>query len=94
MADDDLAGLNASAAYRVVAAIRESGAADDLDEALIVGFLTCAAAVDAKPGDAGLWREYRAFAQAVKDAVSGGTDDDAQQFLISVQTPVRHPKKS
>lgn len=80
---------NASAASAVVASLRESGAIEDTDEALVTAFLSLAVAVDAEPLKADLWREYRAASAALREAASGGVDDEAASFLVTVSTPGR-----
>lgn len=69
------------------------------DEALLALARGLAAAVDAAPENAALWREYRAAVTALSElGADGDVDDDTQAFVLSVRTPVRpavgHPKNS
>lgn len=45
-------------------------------------------AVDVEPGNAALWREYRAAVNAVMEVVNGSADDDDAAFQRSIVTPV------
>lgn len=75
-----------------VKALRASGQLSEVaDEALVTGLLALAGACDEDPLNAALWREYRAFVQAVREAAAGGSDDDTTAFIVSVQTPRRAP---
>lgn len=80
-------GPNRTAAEKTVEALRESGALEAVDEATVAAFLSLADAVDGPDAKADLWREYRAFSAALREAAAGGSDDDTQAFIISVQTP-------
>lgn len=82
-------GPNRTAAEATVAAIRSAGALEQVDEATVAAFLSLASAVDQPDAKADLWREYRAVTAALKEAAAGGSDDDTQAFLITVQTPRR-----
>lgn len=82
-------GRNQLAALRTIDALRESGQLEAIDDALVEAFLSLAIAVDLEPAKADLWREYRQFSAALKEAAAGGSDDDTQAFLITVQTPGR-----
>jgi len=60
------------------------------DEALMALARGLAAAVDAAPENAALWREYRAAVVALSEAgADGDADDDTQAFLLSIRTPMR-----
>jgi len=49
-----------------------------------------AAAVDAAPENAALWREYRAAVTVLMEAgADGDADDDTKAFLLAIRTPVR-----
>lgn len=78
---------NSEAAQRTVEALRDSGALQAVDDATVAAFLSLAAAVDQPDAKADLWREYRAFSASLREAAAGGSDDDTQAFIISVQTP-------
>lgn len=60
---------------------------DRIDPALLSAIEGLARAIDADPGNAALWREYRQLYETVRAAAAGGTDDDTAQFRITVQTP-------
>jgi hypothetical protein len=79
---------NREAAELAVEALRASGRLEDLDEPLATAVLALASAVD-EGGDDKLWREYRAFVQALREVALGGSDDDTTEFIFSVQTPGR-----
>lgn len=89
---------NRLAAEATVGKYRSDGALAHVDDALVHAFLALAEAVDGTPEREGLWREYRAIGQELREAVAGGGDDDSAQFILSVQTPGRakvgNPAKS
>jgi site-specific recombinase len=62
---------------------------DEADEALVALARGLAAAVDADPGNAALWREYRAAVTALSEVGTDDIDDDTQAFLLTLRTPVR-----
>lgn len=80
-------GTNRAAAERTIAAMSESGVLDAVDDATVAAFLSLASAVDGPDAKADIWREYRAFSAALKEAAAGGSDDDTQAFIVTVQTP-------
>jgi len=82
-------GPNRVAAEATVAALRKGGLLEDVDEATVAAFLSLAEAVDGPEVRADVWREYRAFANTLREAAAGGSDDDTQAFLVSIQTPSR-----
>lgn len=86
-------GANHTAALQVVEQLRAAELVADRDEALLIGFVQLAAALDGleagSPGYSALWREYREFVEAVRALGAGGADDDTIDFFVSVQTPVR-----
>ena len=58
------------------------------DEALVALARGLAAAVDAEPGNAALWREYRAAVMALSQAgADGDIDDDTKAFMFTIRTP-------
>lgn len=62
-------------------------------EALVALARGLAAAVDAEPGNAALWREYRAAVAAVMQAgVVDDADDDTAAFILQISTPGLRPK--
>ncbi|HUR24017.1 MAG TPA: hypothetical protein VMZ73_09125 [Acidimicrobiales bacterium] len=58
-------------------------------DALLALARSLAQAVDDKPGDSGLWREYRAVVSALSEVGADDADDDTASFLVSVTTPGR-----
>lgn len=80
-------GTNRAAAERTITAMHDSGVLEAVDDATVAAFLSLASAVDGPDAKADIWREYRAFSAALKEAAAGGTDEDSQAFLITVQTP-------
>jgi len=91
---------NAGGLERTIKALTASGRLDhDDDAALIAMARGLAAAVDAEPGNAALWREYRAAVTALVEVGVDDADDDTRDFLLSIRTPgvrakVEHPEKS
>lgn len=81
--------MNVEAAMRTIAALQSLGRLENVDDALVTGFMSLAAALDEKPTDAGLWREYRAYEQRLR--ATGGGDDDLARLLADLQTPVGDP---
>ena len=82
-ATSNVAGLE-----RTIRAVQ--GRLVDADEALIALARGLAAAVDLEPGNAALWREYRAAVAALAEAAAtGDVDDDTKDFLLTIRTPVR-----
>ena len=65
-----------------------SGRLDDSHAALVSLARGLAAAVDAEPHNAALWREYRATVVALGQLASGEVDDDTSEFLVAIRTPV------
>jgi hypothetical protein len=62
----------------------------DTDEALVALARGLAAAVDAEPSNAALWREYRAAVASLQAAAAGVVDDDdTAVFLAAIRTPLR-----
>ena len=62
-------------------------ALEQVDEALVALAEGLADAVDADPGNAALWWEYRAVVLELRRAGLGGVDDDGLAFLALVRTP-------
>jgi len=60
---------------------------DDRHAALVSMARALAAAVDAEPGNAALWRELRATVVALGQVAGEVVDDDTAQFLAIVRTP-------
>lgn len=90
------AGSNAQGLERTIKAFGERLGEDD--EALVALARGLAAAVDADPANAALWREYRAAVTALREVgtADDGDDDDAKDWLLTIRTPVRtevrHPE--
>jgi hypothetical protein len=74
---------------RLLKTLEGSGDIALVDDALVAMAKGLAAAVDADPSNAALWREYRQVWVAVKEAAAGGIDDDTASFLVTVRTPGR-----
>jgi hypothetical protein len=85
---------NVVAVARTIGAIRDAGRATPADEAQIAAAELLAAAVDADPLNASLWREYRAaLIQLSQIGATIGDDDDLDELLASFRgaTPVVNP---
>lgn len=83
--------MNRAAAEVTVAALRASGAVEEPQEALVALVLGLASAVDKEPGNAALWREYRAAVQQLEGVGSGGVDDGYATLTLEVRgTKVVH----
>lgn len=64
----------------------------DEDEALVAMARGLAAAVDAEPENAALWRELRAVVLALGErGADKDVDDDTGEFLLAIRTPMRAP---
>ncbi len=69
------------------------GRLDDSHAALVALARGLAAAVDAEPKNAALWREYRATVVALSQVATGEVDDDTAEWLLSIRTPApRRPE--
>jgi len=91
------AGSNVAGLERTIRALKSRLV--EGDEALVALARGLAAAVDAAPENAALWREYRAAVTVLMEAgADGDADDDTKAFLLAIRTPVRSkvgdPKKS
>lgn len=79
------AGSNAAGLERTIKALPNLG---PNDEALLALARGLANAVDQDPGNAALWREYRAAVGAVMEAgAADDVDDGHQSFLVQIRTP-------
>jgi hypothetical protein len=77
---------NRDAVAVTIAAIRDAGRATPANEAQIVVAELLAAAVDAEPANASLWREYRAaLLQLTEIGATDGDDDDIDQLLAALR---------
>ena len=81
------AGSNAAGLERTIKALSPRLGEDD--EALMALARGLAAAVDAAPDNAALWREYRAAVTTLTEAGAGDVDDETKDFLLTIRTPVR-----
>jgi hypothetical protein len=81
---------NQGAAEATIRALRQAGRLEAVDDALVAGFRTIAAAVDADPGNASLWREYRAFEARLRET-GDHVDDDLADVLRAMSAPVGDP---
>lgn len=82
------AGSNVAGLERTIRALKAR--LSDEDEALVALARGLAAAVDAAPESAPLWKEYRAAVTTLMEVGSdGGIDDDTQAFLFALRSPVR-----
>ena len=64
---------------------------DDSHAALVAMARGLAAAVDAEPANAALWREYRATVIALGQVAGDVVDDDTAAFLVAIRTPALRP---
>lgn len=78
---------NATGLERTIKALQAAGRLADEDQALLALSRGLAAAVDADPENAALWREYRAALVALSSAGSDNVDDDTRDFILSIRTP-------
>lgn len=81
---------NSEAVAATIDALRAEGKLGEADEAFVALALGLAAAVDADPENAALWREYRAALATLTTVGTGAGDDDTQSFLVAVSSAVRH----
>lgn len=81
------AGRNERAVNRTLRELKASGAVEHVPAALVELCKSLACAVDVEPGNAALFREYRAALDDLREAAEGAPDDDTADFLISIQTP-------
>lgn len=83
--------LNRTAIEETVRALRDQRRLQAEDEALVTLARRLAVACDAAPGNAALWREYRAAVASLQEVGANDVDpDDAGQFAAEVQSPVGH----
>lgn len=77
----------------VIGALGAAGRLEAADEAIVVAARSLADAVDADPGNASLWREYRAIEQRLRstgEASSNGLD----AVLATMRAPMGDTAKS
>jgi hypothetical protein len=72
--------VNDEALAVTITAMRDAGRITPADEATVAAAESLALAVDAAPGEASLWREYRAALKSLTElgAVDDGGDDIGQ----------------
>jgi hypothetical protein len=78
---------NATGLEKTLKALTAAGRLDEDDGALVALARALAAAVDAEPDNAALFREYRQTLVALAAAGSDNIDDDARDFILSIRTP-------
>ena len=84
-----MAGRNRKAVDATIAALRSLGRLEPVDDALIVAARSLADAVDAEPGHASLWREYRSALSDLRGAGgSDETDDEFESVLAALRPQV------
>ena len=83
---------NAEAVELTIGAMESAGFLEDVDSALVQGVRSLAAAVDADPSNASLWREYRGLLADLRELGDGDTDAFAA-LLESLRSPVRNPSE-
>jgi hypothetical protein len=84
------AGPNRLAADSVVKSLGESFG--ETEEALLVGFVMLAEAVDADPTNAALWGQYRASEVAVREVANRGDDDEFSRLMAGLSASLRDPE--
>jgi hypothetical protein len=83
-------GTNAEAMETTLSALQKMGRLEDVDAARVQALRSMAEALDAKPFNSQMWREYREALEAVLDDDS---DTGALEGLLSeLSAPVRDPK--
>lgn len=82
-----MAGRNERAVNATLRELKADGSLDAVPKALVELVKSLASAVDVEPGNAALFREYRASLDDLREAASAAPDDDTADFLISIQTP-------
>lgn len=75
---------NAEALERTLVAMKASDAITEEHAALVAAAQHLADVVDTDPGNASLWKEYRAALASLMEVAGGGIDDEAAAFLRSV----------
>lgn len=78
---------NITAINRTLKALDDEGTLVVVPDALVELCRSLARAVDAEPGNAALFREYRAALDDLRETASASVDDDTADFRISIQTP-------
>jgi hypothetical protein len=81
---------NSEAVQRTIDALRSADKLSEVDEARVAAALALAEAVDMDPGNASLWREYRAAEATLREAQHGSTTDELAGLLSSLSAQVGH----
>lgn len=84
--------VNEGAVAETLDAMAAAGLLEPADAALVEMVRRLAAAVDADPANASLWREYRSALSELRELADGGTDAFAE-LIESLRTPVRDSPK-
>ena len=82
-----MAGSNERAVSATLKKLKSDGSLVQVPAALVELCKSLARAVDSEPGNAALFREYRASLDDLRETAAGVGDDDTAEFLISIQTP-------
>lgn len=81
------ARTNVQAIEVVIKAMRATGRLEDVDEAVVTAARTLARAVDDDPGNASLWREYRAIEHRLRSS-GEGMGSALDDVIRAMQAPV------
>jgi hypothetical protein len=76
-----------AAAVATVEALKRAGRLEDIDAALVSGFLSIATALDDDPSNASLWRQFRDFEAALRTTGAAAHDNDLVALLAKVGDP-------
>ena len=82
-----MTGPNERGIARTLKDLKAAGSLALVPAALVELCKSLARAVDEEPGNAALFREYRASLDDLRETAAGAGDDDTAEFLISIQTP-------
>ena len=82
---------NLAAALVMLEAMRDLGRINPIDEARVVTLVSLAEAVDRDPGNASLWREYRAAEAALREFDDGA--DDYADLLDALSAKAADPEE-
>lgn len=84
-------GENRRAIDATLAELERMGRLEKVDTAKVQMVRSMADALDAKPWNSQMWKEYR---ETIEGLVARGDDDaDIQSILAELQAPVRNPEK-
>ena len=82
---------NLEAADEMLAAMEDLGRLNQIDRARVVALRSLAEAVDRDPGNASLWREYRAAEAALREFDDGA--DDYADLLDALSAKAADPEE-